>query len=222
MNKEQIINSTAEFMEYLSIRTKGVGMISRNEEGFITVVTVILMLLLLTIVGVSSINNSVTESFIVRNNNLYTKNFYLAESAGYEASQLLENADLTSTNPTASLAWIIPIATDMTDRDNWINDNGTATDFSDDAWTVNSIRPESFYTQNPGVNPSNLEILLPGSYITDEIRLAAHFQGVTKGSSLKVTSKQGRLYGYNVYGMYSNLNAGLGEVLIEMGYRKRF
>ncbi len=215
MNKQQILNIFA-------CLKKDAEKDGKNEDGFITVITVLLMLLLLTIVGVSSINNSVTESFIVRNTGLYSKNFYLAESAGYEAAQRLEDADLTTTNPTGGLAWITPIATDMSDRDIWFDLKGTA-DYSDDVWEpANSVRSETFYTQDPAVNPSNLEILLPGSYTADDIRLAAHFQGVSKGSSLKVTSKQGRLYGFNVYGMYSNLDAGLGEVLIEMGYRKRF
>jgi hypothetical protein len=193
----------------LPAKGKSVG---EGEEGFVTVVTVLMMLLLLTIVGVSAIDNAVIETSVVRNNAFYTRNFYLAESAGYEAAQRLENATLSDTNPTGSLAWIIPLATDMTLRSNWIDTN--------DAWT-NSVRPESFYTATP-TNPSNLEILLPGSYVTDDLRLAAHFQGVAQGSSLKVTNQQGRLYGYNVYGMYSNLSQGFGEVLIEMGYKKRF
>ena len=110
-----------------------------------------------------------------------------------------------------------------TDWDQWRDDQGTATDFSDDTWTGNSTRSEALFTDNPGVDPANLNVFLPpGLHTGDSVRLAAHFQGLAKGASLKVTNEEGRLYAFSVYGMFSNLDAGEGEVLIEMGYRKRF
>ena len=193
----------------------------RGEDGFITVVIVLMMLILITIIGISAINMSMIESSIVRTDGQYKRNFYLAESAAYEAAQRLENTEMTETKPTGDVPWVNLI--DMTDWANWRDDKGTATDFSDDTWTANSVRPESFFTSDPAVNQSNLNILIPPELHTgDSIRLAANFVGVTAGSSLKVTNEEGRLYAYNIYGMFSNRAGGEGEVLIEMGYKKRF
>lgn len=193
-----------------------------KEAGFITIITVLLMLAIVTIIGVSAIDYSNTESSIVLSDTLYKRNFYFAESAGYETAQRLENAALTLTNPTGGFAWIVPNTIDLTLRSSWWNE-GIAGDYSDDTWIAgNSVRSETFYTTNPVANPSNLNILLPGAHNSDDIRLAAHFRGVSPGSSLVVTGATGRLYAFNVYGMYSNMAAVQGESLIEMGYRKRF
>ena len=80
----------------------------RNEEGFITVVIVLLMLVLMTIIGVSSISMSLIESSIVRSDGQYKRNFYMAESAAYEAAQRLENTAMTDSDPTGGVAWIVP------------------------------------------------------------------------------------------------------------------
>ena len=201
----------------------GASRAGRDEQGFITVVVVLLMLVLVTIIGVSAINMTTIESTIVRTDGLYKRNFYVAESAAYEAAQLLENTAMTETNPTGGVPWIVPTGTDMTDWTNWRDDNGTATNFSDDTWTANSTRSEAFFTTDAVANPANLNMLLPPRLHTgDSVRLAAHYRGLAGGSSLKVTNEEGRLYAFNVYGMFSNLEAGEGEVLIEMGYRKRF
>jgi len=196
---------------------------SLKESGFITIITVLLMLVITTMIGISAIGVSMTESSIVRNDTLYKRNFYYAESAGFEAAQRLENATLTDEDPTGGIDWIIAENKDLTKRDTWWNKAGTPNDYSDDSWVANnSVHSDVFYTDNPGVDPSNLDILLPGSHTADDIRLAAHFRGVAAGSSLKVTTASGRLYSFNTYGMFSNMAAAQGESLIEMGYRKRF
>lgn len=192
------------------------GRLHETESGFITIITVLLMLVIVTMIGVSAIDTSMTESSVVRNDTIYKRNFYYAESSAFEAAQRLENATvLTEEDPTGGIDWIIDETDDMAKSSNWLK--------SDGSWEANrSVRSEIFYTGNPGANPSNLDILLPGSHTADDIRLAAHFRGVSAGSSLKVTSAGGRLYSFNTYGMFSNLAAAQGQSLIEMGYRKRF
>ena len=185
-------------------------------------IVVLLMLVLVTIIGVSALNMTMVESMIVRSDGQYKRNFYMAESGGYEAAQRLQNATLSETNPTGGIPWIIDLTTDMTLWNSWRNDSGTPSDFSDDNWTANSTPSQAFFTTNPGVNPANLNILMPGNHTTDNLRLAANFRGIAPGSSLKVTGPGGRLYSFGVYGMYSDLAANQGEVLLEMGYRKRF
>jgi Tfp pilus assembly protein PilX len=186
----------------------------QRQSGFITIITVLLMLVITTIIGISAISISMIESSVVRNDALYKRNLYFAESSGFEAAQRLENTMMTEDDPTGGVAWIVSNTTDMTVRSNWLTGAG--------AWTGNSVRSETFYTTNPGANPSNLDILMPRVHADDDIRLAAQFGGVASGSSLKITSAGGRLYSFNTYGMYSNMAAAQGESLIEMGYRKRF
>ncbi|BHH82944.1 pilus assembly PilX family protein [Desulforhopalus sp. 52FAK] len=201
---------------------KGPSICHEAEGGFITIIVVILMLGLLTIIGVSAINMSTVESMIVRSDGQIKRNFYMAESGAYEATQRLESAATTETNPTGGVAWVVPTTTDMTIWSNWLDNNGTANDFSDDSWTANSTRPETFFTTDTVNNPANLDVLMPGTHTSDNVRLSAHFQGVAPGSSLKVTGAAGRLYAFSVFGMYSELATNQGEALIEMGYRKRF
>ncbi len=185
-----------------------------NDRGFITIFTVLMMLLILSIIGAASLNGSIMEAFTVRNNNLYTRNFYFAESAASEAVQWLENSSLTLEDPTGSFGWFAPRSTDMSIRTNWFG--------REDEWNSNSKRPESFYTAEPASGSTNLNILLPGSYTNDAVRFAVSFEGVSGGSTLKTTDPAGRLYKFNVFGMYSDIDEGLGEVHLELGYKKRF
>ena len=154
------------------------------------------------------------EAYTVRSNNLYTRNFYFAESAASEAVQWLENASFTLEDPRGEYAWLDPHLKDMSMRSNWFG--------TDDEWVSNSIRPETLYTADPASGHFNVNILLPGSYAKDEVRFAASFEGVSRGSTLKVTDSNGRLYKYKVFGMYSNIKEGLGEIHLELGYKKRF
>lgn len=197
-----------------NMEQKAVFRCCQRQNGFITVITVLLMLVIITIVGISAIGISMIETAVVRNDTLYKRNLFFAESSGYEAAQRLENTSMTEEDPTGGVAWIVSGTTDMEDRSSWLTGGG--------AWTGNSVRSETFYTNLPGANPSNLDILIPRVHADDDIRLAAQYRGVASGSSLKVTSAGGRLYSYNTYGMYSNMAAAQGESLVEMGYRKRF
>ena len=75
---------------------------------------------MLTIIGVHSTQTSMFESQIVRNFNVYKRNFYLAEGAVMEAGQTIENV----TNPLVfekfTEPWINDKDTDMLDLDNWV------------------------------------------------------------------------------------------------------
>ena len=173
------------------------------------------MLVLVTIIGVSMLDMSMIESLILRSEAQFKRNFYMTESAGHEAAQRLENADTTEIDPTASLAWVVPDTSDLTQYNTWRDDQGTPDNYADDQWTVNSITTET-------LDNSNREAFMAGEHNRDNLRLAAHFRGVSEGSSLKVTGTEGRLYAFNVYGMYSDLEIDQGESLIEMGFKKRF
>ena len=63
-----------------------------NDQGSALILAMVL-LAVLTIMALSSMNITVTESQIVRNERIYQDNFYRAESAAREAARLMEIAD---------------------------------------------------------------------------------------------------------------------------------
>lgn len=208
-----------------------------NEQGYITLVTVLGVLLLLTVISASMIDTSINDQQIVRNDKLNKRNFYLAESGAYEAAQGIENANTTETDPTASLAWVQnTLQIYFENRDFWRDPNNnyawyTVNNLTLPNVTIASIPSANFYAiagtpvpadGNQDQPDSNLEIFDNSATHRDDVHLAANFGGVAGGSSLKVTTTTGRLYAYYVFGMYSSQLNGLGEALIEVGYRKRF
>ncbi len=86
--------------------------ILNNEKGS-AIVIALLVLSVLTIIGISSTNISTTELGIVRNEQIYQINFYLAESSAYEAAVRLERESDTTQ--------LIP----GTSGHNWLNDDTT-------------------------------------------------------------------------------------------------
>ncbi len=78
-----------------------------NEKGSAIVIALI-VLVMLTIIGTVSTSNTVFELQIVRNEAIYRRNFYRAESAIVEAAQRLE---------TSGSADLLPITTTY----NWLN-----------------------------------------------------------------------------------------------------
>ncbi len=197
-----------------------------NEQGYVTLVSVLGILFLLTIIGLSMINTAITDKQIVRNDALTKRNFYLAESGANEAAQEIENAATTESAPTAGLAWIDDTGIDFLDKEKWrVSAAGYIWD------DTISIPSPNFYSiagapvaadSNATHAAANLKALYSSGSPRDDVHFAARFEGVSAGSSLKVTGTTGRLYLFYVYGMYSNQVNGLGEALIEQGYKKRF
>ncbi len=113
-----------------------------NEEGS-AIVVALLILAVLTIMGISSTNNSTIELNIVRNEQIYQTNFYQAEASAYEAAQRIEQE--TNTNnlivSESNLDWMNNDTLDYFDQSNWLND-GSANDNTD----VSVIDPNAFYS----------------------------------------------------------------------------
>lgn len=223
-------NSKALYPLFLENRLK-------NERGYVTIVTVTGVLLLLTVVSLSMISTSINDQQIVRNDKLNKRNFYLGESGANEAAQRIENAATTEADPTASIAWVVNQSDPafFENKDYWRNASTNyawymANNLTPPNITIASIPSGNFYAlANPTVANSNqvlagsnLEVFQNAAVHRDDIHLAANFEGVAGGSSLVVTGTAGRLYAYQVFGMYSSQINGLGEALIEEGYRKRF
>ncbi len=202
----------------------------RQEDGYVTLVSVLGILLLLTIIGLSMVDIAITDKQIVRNDQLSKRNFYFAESGANEAAQTIENANTTIDNITAGLAWVgSPGSPDFTKRSTWLA--------ADNSWVTGGPGPISvpsaiFYniagTPTPATDSNrthanaNLTAFYNSAVPRDDIHFAASSEGVAQGSSLVTTNTSGRLYLYYTYGMYSNQDSGLGEALIEQGYKKRF
>jgi hypothetical protein len=183
-------------------------------------------------------STSINDQQIVRNDKLNKRNFYFAESAANEAAQAIENAATTTANPTANLDWIAQTSKEyFENRDYWRDAsnnyawyNSPGGSFIPSNIEIPSIPSGMFYgLANPAVsnsnqsyNSSNLEVFDVAGQHTDDIHYAANFSGIPAGSSVKVTGSAGRLYAYQVFGMFSNQVGRLGEALVEEGYRKRF
>ena len=92
-----------------------------NQAGSALVLTMIL-LAVLTTMALSSMNLTVTESRIVRNERIYQDNFYRAESAAREAAKQIElasDADL-SDQSFSTFTWLKDAKdNDLTDYNNW-------------------------------------------------------------------------------------------------------
>jgi len=103
-----------------------------NEGGFVLVVAMVMMVLL-TALGIFATNNSVMEIQIAGNERVYKRNFYKAESATFEAAQLLENEQETEElRPTlTSKTWLKSDNVDYTVPTNWVSTNNLVSGIDD-------------------------------------------------------------------------------------------
>ena len=164
-----------------------------NERGSVIVVAMI-VLVLLTLIGISSTDNTVVENAIVRSEAFYRQNFYKSEGAIVELAQFMERNDISSP---ATYDWLTDstAALDMTDPSNW-------------TWT------------GAGAYNSQLSNNMDASDGANVTLQAAVANGVAPGSSLEMTSGSS-LYDYMVYGLFES-TANQGRKLVAAGYRKRF
>jgi hypothetical protein len=61
----------------------------RNDNGYLAIVTAMLLLLLVTLIGLSASRVASTEAAMTRNEIIYKRNLYLAEGAAWEAADHL-------------------------------------------------------------------------------------------------------------------------------------
>ncbi|MCP3940828.1 MAG: hypothetical protein GY710_05020 [Desulfobacteraceae bacterium] len=162
-----------------------------NEKGS-AIVFALLALSILSIIGISSTNTTTTELNIVRNEQIYQTNFYLAESSAYEAALRIEN----ETDPFE----LIPDSSDH----NWLNDD--IIDFS----VTDNWNDEGQASADVNDNSDSSQFNANASYATVA-------KGPREGSSLDISST--RLYEFAVFGRSDEFN---GNVLVEIGYLKKF
>lgn len=172
------------------------GIISplKNEDGSVIVMAMII-LVLLTLIGISSTDNTVIEGQIVRSEALYRQNLYRAEAGVIELAQIMEDNDITFAS---TYTWLTDAvaAPDMTVVANWDWSGGGGTNAQvsnnlDDPGDLNSVTAQ-----------------------------AAVANGIAGGSSMSMTGGS-NLYDYVVCGLFDS-TTNQGRKLIAMGYRKRF
>ena len=187
-----------------------------NEEGS-AIVMALIVLVMLTIIGTVSTSNTVFELQIVRNEAIYRRNFYRAESAIVEAAQRLE---------TSAPANLLPVTTTFS----WLNNALDAPDLADMAsWKDNSDPPiwidPPAWTDPPwpatGASKSFASNNMDAPADTrNNTRYSVICNGIAGGSSLSLTNGS-NLYSYSVYGLFDS-TADQGRSLIKMGYYKVF
>ena len=162
-----------------------------QDESGSAIVMALMILVLLTLLGVISTNTNVTEQQIVRNEAIYTRNFYRAEGASTEAAMLLENhtfGDILTTLFT-DYQWVsnrgdsfADGGTDtadgdgdgfigLADTDNWLDTGGSVTgDVSASALNTNSYYAALYLTTEGSLKPNSpkTHIFRTYGYCVDE------------------------------------------------------
>ncbi|MBC2714292.1 MAG: hypothetical protein HF978_03190 [Desulfobacteraceae bacterium] len=94
-----------------------------GQKGSIILI-VLMLLVLMSVIGISSTNTTVTESFIVRNTGIRKQNIHLVDAASFEVVQILLDAGLD--NDTSPLAADMDhINPQMPGKLVWVNDKDT-------------------------------------------------------------------------------------------------
>lgn len=168
-----------------------------NEEGSAIIIAVVL-LLVVTVMGIAAINTSTTEIKIYHNEIIYQRNFYQAESAAIEAAKRIEvEKDTNQLRPDSTTY-------------NWVKDKDEVKtkDMTDTAnWVYEGSEKDNSYPSLFNTDPK----------YAINVKYAIVGRGIAKGSSLDVGAST--VHVFSVYGLSESNN---GNVLIEIGYRRRF
>ena len=175
-----------------------------NEEGSAIVIALII-LVLLTMIGITATDNTVIELQIVRNEAIYTQNFYRAEAAVIEAGEILED--------TTNTADLFPSTTTYT----WLESNASA---NADMTDINNWKDGADPPNWPFANTASSNNMDNAADLRNNTRYAAISNGIAGGSSLSMTGGS-NLYSYSIYGLFDSTSSQ-GRSLIMMGYNKRF
>ena len=107
---------------------KKIGML-KSEDGSLLIIALI-MLAFLSLIGISASRTSSIELLIAGNERIYKQNLYMAEASAMENVQRLENGgtEMSKLADPDHPVWLLtlsslPSPNDITDPDNWTNDN---------------------------------------------------------------------------------------------------
>ena len=177
-----------------------------NENGSIMVVT-LMILTLATMIGIAATITASTELQISGNDMRYAEIFYRAEAAAMMGARAIEdstglrNGNYNSDGQPIKLPKII-------DRE-----TGQAPELHD---SDNIADPEN-WSDNTGVAAEAPDTFIGNGYET-------RFLPVQKPSLNLDVTEPTKMYEFTIYGrsVLESGNRKLGEVIIEVGYRKRY
>ncbi|RJQ64144.1 MAG: hypothetical protein C4530_02570 [Desulfobacteraceae bacterium] len=165
-----------------------------NENGSVLVIALV-MLAFISLLGISVTTTSTTEVQIAGNDRIYKQNVYKAEAAAMEGAQRIENETSKQVLMRATpTAWLSDSdsMTTPTTADSWDHDGEGGNDNSQAADASIDSEGNTYFS------------------VVD--------RGIAPGGSLSMGGGT-QLHEYAVYGFY---NGTQGQVLVEIGYRKRF
>lgn len=180
-----------------------IGSYLKSEQGSGFLIIIILLLAIISLTTIAALVSSTTETQIVRNEQIYQKNYYRSEAAAIEATiqlnqQIVENLQ---EHKTADPNFLVDNSPDsdtpivLSDISNWDISGGTD----------NNCRDVGFL--------SSSHIQIP---VNTTIRYSAAFQGSPNGSELTMTGA--KMHQYAVYGYCTSPS---GSTLIELGFRMK-
>jgi Tfp pilus assembly protein PilX len=187
-----------------------------NEQGS-AIVMALIVLVILTIIGIVSTSDTVFELQIVRNEAMYRRNFYRAESAIVESAQLLELSTPANSLPiSTTFGWLETAvgAPDMANMASWKDNSDNPSWIDPPGWTaagwptVGTLRSAASNNMDDPADTRN------------NTRYTAICNGIAAGSSLSMTSGN-NTYAYSIYGLFDS-TTNQGRSLILMGYNKAF
>lgn len=121
-----------------------------SEKGSIILI-VLMVLMLISMFGFTALNSATTEITVSHNGRCYKQNFYRAEGAIMEVSQILQ----TAVNPDTNLK-------PVTSPDKWLTDGSSFNPESAD-WTGSNSASSSLYGDNETEYSVVFEGLAPGA-----------------------------------------------------------
>jgi len=174
----------------------------KSEKGSV-LLNGLLIVLLVTVIGMAAATTSSLELRISKNQKLYKQNFYLAEAAVIECAKNIEEGepdDLNGRDP----IWL-SLPTGLPDFPANFPDGIEDPDAYLDAYLANLGDWSDNYSEGVvGMDSAS--------------RLLALDEGVAERASLDMTAPS-TVHSYLIYG---RSNLGNGQVIIKLGFRRRF
>ena len=176
-----------------------INAIVRNEEGSVMLIALLIMAIL-TILGISAIDTSNLEIQIAANEMTYKDNFYKAEAAVSAGAQTLEDMTSGQLGDITNFDWInMPSAGITADNlqlgtNAWEDGNNIAS-WANDLSTYN--------------NPRTVDLA------------GAQFTVIEQTGFIDLAAPS-NLHEYQIFGVYNSTGRDRGQVVIEVGYKRRF
>jgi len=168
-------------------------------------VIALLIMAILTILGISAIDTSNVEIQITSNERVYKRNFYKAEAAVIAAAQKLETETPATLSDVSNLTWLINTDFDV-DNLRYQLPGGGWQDLQD---------ANGDWIDPPAANGIVQKISTVSEYSN------ARFVVYETTGFIDLTAPS-NMHSYRIFGFYDSKGADRGQVIVEIGYKRRF